>query len=99
MAKIVKMKKRRIGLKGFAILFFSFSLIAWLGATLFINTINASLTMEIQKMNDELSSLNVENQALNYEIQSLENKDRIYEVAQTANMDQVQDNIISIIGE
>lgn len=99
MAKIVKKKRRKLKLQGFAILFFSFSFIAWLGTTLFVNTINASLTMKIQKLNDELTALTEENQTLNFEIQSLENKDRIYQVAQTANMDQIQDNIISIVGE
>lgn len=99
MAKIVKRKKRKLRLQGFAILFFSFALLTWLFTTLFVNTRNASLTVKIQKMNDELAELNKENQTLNFEIQSLENKDRIYEVAQTANMDQIEDNIISIIGE
>ena len=99
MAKIVKKKRRRLKLQGFAIVLFSFAFIAWLGTTLFVNTINASLTMKIQQMTDELASLTEENQTLNFEIQTLENKDRIYEVAQTANMDQIQDNIISIVGE
>lgn len=72
---------------------------AWLVASLFIKTTNASLTMEIQQLNDELAELTNQNQTLNYEIQSLENKDRIYEVAEVADMSQVKDNIISIIGE
>lgn len=99
MAKLVRRKRRKLRLQGFAIVFFSFALVAWLGATLFTNTINASLSVKIQKMNDELAELNSANQTLNYEIQSLENKDRIYEVAQSASMDQIQDNIISIVGE
>ena len=99
MARIVKKKKRKLRLQGFAIILISFALIAWLGTTLFVNTINASLTMKIQQMNDELCKLTDENQTLNFEIQSLENKDRIYEVASINNMDQIQDNIISIVGE
>lgn len=99
MARLVKRKKRRLKLQGFAILFFTVALISWLGTTLFVNTINASLTMKIQAMQDELAQLTTENQTLNFEIQNLENKDRIYEVAQTANMNQIQDNIISISGE
>lgn len=99
MAKIVKRKRRKLKLQGFAIILFSVALLSWLGTTLFVNTINASLTMKIQKLNDELATLTEQNQTLNFEIQNLENKDRIYEVAQTANMDQTQDNIISILGE
>ena len=96
MAKLIKTKKRKLRLQGFAIILFSFALIAWLGTTLFVNAINASLTMKIQQMNDELASLTEENQTLHFEIQTLENKDRIYEVASMANLNQIQDNIISI---
>ena len=99
MAKIVKRKRRKLKLQGFAIILFSVALLSWLGTTLFVNTINASLTMKIQQMNEELASLGEENQTLNFEIQSLENKDRIYEVASTNNLNQIQDNIISIVGE
>ena len=99
MKKGVKRKRRRIRLKGLAIVVFVCSFVLWLATTLFVNTLEVSLTMKIQKLNEELESLAKENQTLNFEIQSLENKDRIYEVAQTANMDQIQDNIISIIGE
>lgn len=99
MAKIVKRKRRKVRLSGFAVLFFSFALISWLATTLFVNTINASLTMKIQAMNDELKQLSSDNQTLNFEIQSLENKDRVYEVAAATNMDQIQDNIIAIVGE
>lgn len=99
MAKLVKRKRRKLKLRGFAILLFSFALVAWLGTTLFVNTINASLTVKIQKMNDELAEIADQNKTLNFQIQNLENKDRIYEVASTANMDQIEDNIISIVGE
>jgi len=99
MAKVVKRKRRKLRFRGFAVLFFSFALISWLAATLFTNTINASLTMKIQSMNEQLESLSSENQTLNFEIQTLENKDRVYEVAQATNMGQIQDNIIAIVGE
>ena len=99
MAKIVKRKKRRLRIEGLAKLLLSIAIIAWISTSLFVNTKNAELTVKIQKMNEELASLAQENQSLSFEIQTLESKDRIYEVAQTANMDQIQDNIISIIGE
>ena len=96
MAKIVKKKKRRLSLNGISIIFFSLSLVAWLISSLIINTVNTSLIMKIQKLNDELVTLKGENQSLHYEIQSLENKDRIYEVAQASMLEQVQENIISV---
>lgn len=55
--------------------------------------------MKIQTMNEELSTLKSQNQNLNYEIQSLVNKDRVYAVAQAADLNQVTDNIISVAGD
>lgn len=55
--------------------------------------------MKIQKMTEELETLKSNNQNLNYEIQSLVNKDRVYAIAQTANLNQVTENIISVNGD
>ena len=99
MAKIVTKKKRRLSMNGFALVLFTFSLIAWLATSLLVNTVNNNLTMKIQSMNEELASLRSENQVLTYEINNLENKDRIYAAAEAANMNQVTDNIISVQGE
>ena len=98
MAKIVKKKRRRLSLNGFAIILFTFALFAWLASSLLVNTLNTRLTMKIQTMSEELAMLKNENQSLNYEIQTLENKDRVSEVAQAANMDQISENIISVTG-
>lgn len=99
MAKIVKRRKRRLSLEGIAILFFTACAFAFVVVTLFTNTYNASLTIKIQKLNNELEVLKGENQNLNFEIQSLENKDRVYVIAQAANLTQTQDNIVSVTGE
>ena len=96
MAKIVKKKRRRLSFNGIAIVLFTIALISWLLTSLLVNTVNTSLTMKIQTMNEELAQLRSENQTLNYEIQSLENKDRVFEVAQAADLDQLADNIISV---
>lgn len=96
MAKIVKKKRRRLSFNGLAIVLFTIALISWLLTSLLVNTVNTSLTMKIQTMNEELAQLKAENQTLNYEIQSLENKDRVFEVAQAADLDQLADNIISV---
>jgi cell division protein FtsL len=99
MAKIVTKKRRRLSMNGFALVLFTFSLFAWLATSLLVNTVNNNLTMKIQSMNEELATLRSENQVLSYEINNLENKDRIYAVAEAANMNQVTDNIISVAGE
>ncbi|MBQ9425312.1 MAG: hypothetical protein IJU42_05155 [Erysipelotrichaceae bacterium] len=99
MAKIVKKKRRRLSFNGFAIILFSFSLLAWLASSLLVNTLNARLTMKIQTMNEELTVLKSQNQSLTYEISNLESKDRVYAAAAAADLDQVSDNIISVAGE
>ncbi|MBR4469885.1 MAG: hypothetical protein IKS54_01030 [Erysipelotrichaceae bacterium] len=99
MAKIVKKKRRRLSLNGFAIILFTFALFAWLASSLLVNTLNTRLTMKIQTMNEELSMLKSQNQSLSFEISNLESKDRVYAAAVAANLDQVSDNIISVAGE
>lgn len=96
MAKIVKKKRRRLSLNGFAIILFGIATILWLFTSLLVNTVNTSLAIKIQTMTEEAETLKSVNQTLNYEIQSLENKDRVYAVAQAAELDQVTDNIISV---
>ena len=96
MAKIVKKKKRKLSLNGIAIIIFTLSLLSWLASSLLINTVNTSLTMKIQSMNEELATLKNQNQTLNFEISTLGNKDRVYAAAAAANLDQVTDNIISV---
>lgn len=99
MAKIVKRKRRRLSFVGFASIAFSCSLVLWIITSLLVNTINASLTIKIQSMSEEYETILAENKTLSYEINVLENKDRVYAIAQEANMSQIEDNIISVVGE
>ena len=69
MGRIVKKKKRKFRP---SIILFMFSLLCYLGSTLIVNTTNASLTMRIQTMNEELEKIQIENKTLNYEIENLE---------------------------
>lgn len=99
MAKLVKKPKTRFKNYTKAGVVLSVILILDLFVSLFVNCMNDSLTIKIQDMQQEISMLRGENQNLNYEIQSLTNKDRVYEIAKASDMTQVQDNIISIFGE
>lgn len=96
MAKLVKKKRRRIRIEAVAVIMISLSLICWLLSSLFVNTINTSLTIKIQQMNNQVELLKNENQSLNIEIQSLQNKERVYVIAKDAGLDQNQDNVISV---
>jgi len=99
MAKLRKRKTRRLRLEGIAVIMFTCALLCLMLSSLFIKTRNASLTMKIQELNAEVAALQNDNQSINIEIQTLENKDRVFVIAQAANMAQTQDNIVSVIGE
>ncbi len=98
MAKIRRRKRKTNKLGRFAVLIFTLSLISLLATSLFVGTYNTNLTMEIQNMTSQIDSLKAENEKINIEISSLENKDRVYAVANDAGLDQNQDNVISIQG-
>lgn len=98
MAKIRRKKRKTDKLNRFAVIIFSIALITMLGTSLFIGSYNTNLTMEIQNMTSQIDSLKSDNEKITIEISSLENKDRVYSVANDAGLDQNQDNIISIQG-
>ncbi len=100
MGRIVKSRKKRrkIHLLHVAEALFSLSLILWLATSLLVNTINTSLAMKIQAMQEEADALKLENQSLRYDINTLQNKERVYALAQEADLYQDSDNIIAVTG-
>ena len=98
MAKIVK-RKRRLRLEALAAIMMTLALFLQMVSSLFINTKNTSLTMQIQRMNNEIASLKSENQNLNIEIQTLQNKERVYVIAKSAGLSFHEDNVVSVQGE
>ena len=98
MAKFRK-KKRRINWFNVSCILISISLLFYLFISLVTSTTNTNLTMKIQQANIELANLQAENASINIEIQSLENKDRVYVIAEAADLNQIQDNIVSVVGE
>lgn len=100
MGRLVKSRKkrRRINLLHVAEALFTVSLILWLAASLLVNTVNTSLAMKIQAMQEEVDALKLENQSLRYDINTLQNKERIYALAEEADLYQDSDNIIAVTG-
>lgn len=96
MAKIVRRTKRRLRFEAFAFILFTLATIATLFSNLFIGSMQNSLTMQIQNMNYESETIKTENEKLSIEIQTLQNKDRVYTIAQDAGLEQNQDNVVSI---
>lgn len=96
---MAKIKKKKVDyLKRFTICLITFSFVVLLISSIFGNIYNTSLTMKIQNMNHKIDDLRLENEKLNIQIASLENKDRVYTIAQDAGLNQNQDNVISIVG-
>ena len=98
MARLVKRKKRRLSFFTKCSFVLTISLMSWLFVSIFVGSINTSLTINIQKMSSELETIKAQNQQLNIEIQTLQNKDRIYTMAADAGLEQNQDNIVSVKG-
>lgn len=96
MARLVRRKRRRLSFLSKCTIVLTVSLLSWLSASILVGSINTNLTIEIQKMSYEVASLKADNQELNIEIQTLQNKDRIYTMAADAGLVQNQDNIISV---
>ncbi len=100
MGRIVKSRKKRrkIDLLHVAEALFTLSLILLLATSLLINTMNTSLAMRIQAMQEEVDALKLENQSLRYDINTLQNKERVYALAEEADLYQDSDNIIAVTG-
>lgn len=98
MAKIVKRKKAKISFFNiFCVGLFTVALLARFFTSVVIGSINNETNMNIQEARSQAESLRVENQKLSIEIQTLQNKERIYTIAQDAGLEQ-QNNIVSIAG-
>ncbi len=98
MAKIIKHKRRKLrsGVAAFFLLFCA--LVTTVLSNLFVGSLKTSLMIEIQDMNLAMASLKSENEKLSIEIQTLQNKDRVYTIADDAGLSQNQDNVISVAG-
>ena len=97
MAKIVKVKKKRsMRLQVFTLLFFSVSLVMYLCSSLFLRSINNSLSTQKQQIETLIAALKVENDAVKVAIQGLSNRERVVSIATDAGLSMNQSNIVTI---
>lgn len=101
MAKIVKRKKvKRLRLQNFTVVLFLFAAICSLSSRLFLRSYNNSLSVEKQKIDSEIASIQTANEAYVVDIQSLSSRDRIESIASDAGLDNNSSNIVTVaIGE
>jgi cell division protein FtsL len=94
--KKTKKRNKRINFLGLSVLVLAFVVVLSIFSTIFLGNINTQLTMQIQDINNEIASAEVNNEALNADIQGLTNKNRVMSVAADAGMTINQDNIIAV---
>lgn len=94
MAKLVKKRRDMFLVRCTAV--FTFAMMIWLFSCIVIASYNTNLTIDIQKIENEVELMKAENQQLNIDIQTLQNKDRVYTIASNSGLTQSQDNIISV---
>lgn len=97
MAKIVKKKKvKKIRLQNFTVMLFLFAALSSLGSSLFLRSYNNSLSVEKQKIDVEIATIQTENEAVRVQIQTLSSRDRVVSIATEAGMGLDQGNIVTI---
>lgn len=94
---MANIRKRRISpvLKVFTFYFVP-ALCIYILCSLFLNSSNNSLAIDIQSKREQIEALKVANQQLDVDIQTLRNKDRIYTIAKESGLEQIQNNVINI---
>ena len=94
-----KIRKRRLSFISKVVLFYFIPcLCLYFLTSIFLKSSNNALSIDIQAKQIQIENLKIENQQLTIDIQSLENKDRIYTIAENQGLVQNQDNIINIKG-
>lgn len=97
MAKIVrKKKKKKMKLVSFAVSFFLFSAVSYLGSALFLRTYNNTLSTQKQSIDSKIADLQTQNDAVKVEIQTLSTRDRVDTIASDNGLSLDQSNIITI---
>lgn len=97
MAKLVKKKKqKRFRLEVFAPTVFFTALVLNLVSSLFLRSANNSLSLRAQQLERQIAQLQVENDAVSVEVNSLNTRDRVTGIAAEDGLKLDQDNIITI---
>ena len=79
--------------------FTAFALVVWLFSTLFLRSYNINLSMQQQQIASKISALQVENDAIRVEIQSLNSRERVTNIASDAGLQVNQNNIVTVDGQ
>ncbi|MBO7703920.1 MAG: hypothetical protein J6S26_05690 [Solobacterium sp.] len=89
-------KKKKLKLINFAVVFFLTSSLLYLGSTLFLRTYNNSLSSRKQEIEAKITELQVANDAVAVEVNTLNNRERVNTIASDKGLRLEQNNIITI---
>ncbi len=87
---------RRIRLTAVATILFMLSLSAYLFSSIILRAYNVQLSVQIQKIHQDITVLERSNHVLNIELQALRSKDRVMAIANEAGLSSNQENIVII---
>ena len=94
--KIVRRRKRRFGLSRFATTFLLISAIAYVASALFLLSYNNNLSTKKQQIDAQIAQLQVQNDAVAVEVNTLNNRDRVNAIAGDDGLSMDQSNIVTI---
>lgn len=94
-----KIRKRRLSSTAkIGMFYFLPCLIMYFICSIYLKSYNNSLSSEIQSKQIQIETIKQENQQLAIDIQTLQNKERVYTIAENSGLQQNQENIINIKG-
>ena len=98
MARIVKRKKtvRHFSFLNFSVTLLFVSAVLYMFSALFIRQYNNRLSTEKQEISQQITALELQNDAVEVEIAQLGSADRVDEIAASNGLTKNQDNIITI---
>lgn len=93
--KVVR-KKKHFRLLRFTAALFLISSLAYIASALFLRTYNNSLSSQKQAIDAQIAQLQVENDAVAVEVNTLNNRERVSSIASDDGLSLDQDNIVTI---
>ena len=95
-ANMKKRKKKRLKLGTFTGVFFLISALLYLMSTLFLRSYNNSLSSQKQEIEAKITELQIANDAVAVEVNTLNNRERVNSIAMDKGLRLEQNNIITI---
>lgn len=96
MKKVVRKRKKKFGLSQFTTTFLFLSAIAYVASALFLRSYNNNLSTKKQQIDAQIAQLQVQNDAVAVEVNTLNNRDRVNSIASDDGLSMDQGNIVTI---